>query len=154
MRASVVLSCVAAWIVVLCPARPCEAQTEFEWVRGWYTDGTNDWYVVEEDDRVLMSTATRQDDNKVVGVVFELDVSSSAPAKSRPYGTNRSWTEFDLTFDGTGAFLIDGTPFTRLPDAFEVTDFDVRREDTPPGQYGLFFLIDQLRLHGDSLPDP
>ncbi len=154
MRKSVVISAMAAWMLILCQARPCAAQTDFKWVRGWYTDGTNDWYVVEEDDRVLMSTATRQDDNKIAGVVFELDVSDRSPAKSRPYGSNRSWTEFELTFAGTDAFLIDGTPFTRLPDAVEVTDFDVRREDTPPGRFGLFFLVDQLRQYGDSLPDP
>lgn len=89
MSRSIAVSVLTAWLVVLCPAGPCEAQTEFE-----------------------------------------------------------------LSFEGADTFLIDGAPFIRVPDAFDVTDFDVRREDTPPGRYGLYFPIDQLRLHGESLSDP
>jgi len=150
---TVIISAAAVLIGVVGPVRSCVAQSEFEWERGWFTDGTSDWYVVREDDRVLMSTATRREDLTIAGLVFELDLSDPTAAKSRPYGSNGPWTVFDLAYDGSETFMIDGTPFTRAPDTNQVEDFDVR-EDTPPGRYGLFFLVNQLDQNGESLPDP
>ena len=86
---------------ILFEAAPCAAQTGFEWHRGWYTDGTSDWYVIRDGDRVLMSTATQRADLAVAGLVFELDLTDPEHARSRPYGSDGSWTGFRLTYDGS-----------------------------------------------------
>jgi hypothetical protein len=138
---------------ILFEAAPCAAQTGFEWHRGWYTDGTSDWYVVRDEERVLMSTATRRADLTVAGLVFELDLTDPEQARSRPYGTDGPWTSFHLTYDGSDTFLIDGTPFTRMPDSEPVEDVDVEK-DTAANRYGLFFLANQLDQNGESLPGP
>jgi hypothetical protein len=138
---------------ILFEAAPCAAQTGFEWHRGWYTDGTSDWYVVRDEERVLMSTATRRADLTVAGLVLELDLTDSERARSRPYGTDGPWTGFHLTYDGSDTFLIDGTPFTRMPDSEPVEDVDVEK-DTAANRYGLFFLANQLDQNGESLPGP
>lgn len=125
----------------------------FPWRRGWYTDGTSDWYTVRDDGRVLMSTAkvTVDPDSTIRGLVFELDITDPASARSRPYASTQRWTEFALTFEGDSTFLIDGTPFTYVETDLG-DDFDVRA-DTPDDRWGLFFLIDQLDANGESLPD-
>lgn len=125
----------------------------FPWRRGWYTDGTSDWYTVRDDGRVLMSTAkvTVDPDSTIRGLVFELDITDPASARSRPYASTQRWTEFVLTFEGDSTFLIDGTPFTYVETDLG-DDFDVRA-DTPADRWGLFFLIDQLDANGESLPD-
>lgn len=125
----------------------------FPWRRGWYTDGRSDWYTVRDDGRVLMSTATVtvDPDSTIRGLVFELDISDLAAARSRPYASNQRWTDFVLTFEGDSTFLIDGTPFTWV----EVDlgdDFDVRA-DTPADRWGLFFLLDRLAANGESMPE-
>ena len=125
----------------------------FPWRRGWYTDGRSDWYTVRDDGRVLMSTATVtvDPDSTIRGLVFELDVSDPAAARSRPYASNQRWTDFVLTFEGDSTFLIDGTPFTFVHvDRGE--DFDVRA-DTPADRWGLFFLLDRLAANGESMPE-
>ena len=131
---------------------PAEEQG-FPWRRGWYTDGRSDWYTVRDDGRVLMSTATVtvDPDSTIRGLVFELDVSDPAAARSRPYASAQRWTNFVLTFEGDSTFLIDGTPFTYV-DVDLGEDFDVRA-DTPDDRWGLFFLIDQLKANGESLPE-
>jgi hypothetical protein len=135
---------------------PSDLTTEpgsFPWRRGWYTDGRSDWYTVRDDGRVLMSTATVtvDPDSTIRGLVFELDVSDPAAARSRPYASDQRWTDFVLTFEGDSTFLIDGTPFTYV----EVDlgdDFDVRT-DTPADRWGLYFLLDQLDANGESMPE-
>jgi hypothetical protein len=125
----------------------------FPWRRGWYTDGRSDWYTVRDDGRVLMSTAkvTVDPDSTIRGLVFELDVSDPAAARSRTYASNQRWTEFVLTFEGDTTFLIDGTPFTYVETDLG-DDFDVRA-DTPADRWGLFFLLDQLDANGESMPE-
>ncbi len=135
---------------------PADQPTEpegFPWQRGWYTDGTSDWYTVRDDGRVLMSTAkvTVDPDSTIRGLVFELDVSDPAAARSRPYASDQRWTDFVLTFEGDTTFLIDGTPFTYVETDLG-DDFDVRA-DTPADRWGLFFLIDQLDANGESMPE-
>ena len=152
LRKSMGLSVVVVLTALVGQPRPCQAQQEFTWDRGWYTDGTSDWYTVGDGDRVLMSTATLQPDSSIAGLVFELDISDPAAAKSRQYGSSGSWTVFKLTFDGDDTFLIDGTPFTRAPASNQVDDYDFL-EDRPANRYGLMFLVDQLKRHGESLPD-
>ena len=56
-----------------------------------------------------------------------------------------------LTIEGDSTFLIDGTPFTYV-DVDLGEDFVVRA-DTPDDRWGLFFLIDQLKANGESLPE-
>lgn len=133
---------------------PADLPTEpegFPWQRGWYTDGKSDWYTVRDDGRVLMSTAkvTVDPDSTIRGLVFELDISDPAAARSRPYASAQRWTNFVLTFEGDSTFLIDGTPFTYV-EADLGDEFDVRA-DTPADRWGLFFLIDQLNANGESL---
>jgi hypothetical protein len=152
LRKSMGLSVVVVLTALVGQPRPCQAQQEFTWERGWYTDGKSDWYTVRDGDRVLMSTATLRPDSTIAGLVFELDLSGPDAAKSRPYGSDAAWTVFDLTFDGSDTFLIDGTAFTRAPASNQVDDYDFL-EDRPANRYGLMFLIDRLEQHGESLPD-
>jgi hypothetical protein len=152
LRKSVGLSVVIVLTALVGQPRPCQAQQEFAWERGWYADGRSDWYTVRDGDRVLMSTATLRPDSTIAGLVFELDLSDPSAAKSRPYGSHAAWTAFELTFDGTDTFLIDGTAFTRAPATNQVDDYDFL-EDRPANRYGLMFLIDQLKRNGESLPD-
>jgi hypothetical protein len=135
------------------PADLPEGPDGFPWHRGWYTDGTSDWYTVRDDGRVLMSTAkvTVDPDSTIRGLVFELDISNPSAARSRPYASAQRWTEFVLTFEGDSTFLIDGTPFTYVETDLG-DDFDVRA-DTPADRWGLFFLIDQLDANGESMPE-
>ena len=86
----------------------------------------------------------------LAGLVFELDISDPAAARSRQYGSNGAWTNFVLTFRGDRTFLIDGTPFTRVEEV-PAQDFDIRA-DTPPERYGLYFLVNQLHQKGESYP--
>ncbi|MCL7926923.1 MAG: hypothetical protein M8841_03955, partial [marine benthic group bacterium] len=132
--------------------RPSEAGG-FPWQRGWYTDGRSDWYTVRDEGRVLMSTAkvTVDPDSTIRGLVFELDISDPAAARSRPYASAQRWTDFVLTFEGDSTFLIDGTPFTYLETDLG-DDFDIRA-DTPADRWGLFFLLDQLNANGESMPE-
>lgn len=132
--------------------RPSEAGG-FPWQRGWYTDGRSDWYTVRDEGRVLMSTAkvTVDPDSTIRGLVFELDISDPAAARSRPYASAQRWTNFVLTFEGDSTFLIDGTPFTYLETDLG-DDFDIRA-DTPADRWGLFFLLDQLNANGESMPE-
>ena len=148
---------VGLWAVVLLTAlvgqpQTCKAQQEFGWERGWYTDGTSDWYTVQDGDRVLMSTAKLRPDSTIAGLVFELDLSDPEAARSRPYDSDAAWTVFELTFDGSDTFLIDGTAFTRAPATNQVDDYDFLA-DRPANRYGLMFLVDRLKQHGESLPD-
>lgn len=129
---------------------PCVAQSQFTWEPGWYSDGRSDWYTVRDADRILMSTATLKPDSVIAGLVFELDISDPAAARSRQYGSNGAWTNFVLTFRGDRTFLIDGTPFTRVEEV-PAQDFDIRA-DTPPERYGLYFLVNQLHQKGESYP--
>jgi len=152
MRKSVGLSAVVVLTALVGQPRSCQAQQEFGWERGWYTDGTSDWYTVRDGDRVLMSTATLRPDSTIAGLVFELDLSEPDAARSRPYGSDAAWTVFELTFDGSVTFLIDGTPFTRAPATNQMEDYDFL-EDRPANRYGLMFLIDRLKKNGESLPD-
>jgi hypothetical protein len=139
--------------VVEAPADQPPESDGFPWQRGWYTDGRSDWYTVRDSGRVLMSTATVtvDPDSTIRGLVFELDITDPASARSRPYASTQRWTEFALTFEGDSTFLIDGTPFTYVETDLG-DDFDVRA-DTPDDRWGLFFLIDQLDANGESLPD-
>ena len=148
MKTLAVVALTLAGVITIC--QPGSAQEAFSWERGWYTDGTNDWFLVRDVDRVLMSTATLQPDSSMKGLVFELDLSDASAARSRPYGSNAAWTGFELTFDGTDTFLIDGTPFTRL-DVDPGEDFDVEA-DTPSDQYGLMFLVYSMESRGESVP--
>jgi len=152
MRKSVVFSAVVILTALVGQPRLCQAQQEFGWERGWYADGTSDWYTVRDGDRVLMSTATLRPDSTIAGLVFELDLSDPDTARSRPYGSNAAWTVFELTFDGDDTFLIDGTPFSRAPATNEGEDYEFL-EERPVNRYGLMFLINQLKQHGESLPD-
>ena len=152
MKSSVTLTVAAVLTGLVGQPRPCEAQQDFAWERGWYADGKSDWYTVRDGDRVLMSTATLRPDSTVAGLVFELDVSDPASAKSRQYGSSGNWTVFELTFDGDDTFLIDGTPFTRAPATNQGKDYDFL-EDRPANRYGLMFLVNRLKQHGESLPD-
>ena len=152
MRTSVVFSAVVVLTALVGQPRLCQAQQEFGWERGWYADGTSDWYTVRDGDRVLMSTATLRPDSTIAGLVFELDLSDPDTARSRPYGSNAAWTLFELTFDGGDTFLIDGTPFSRAPATNEGEDYEFL-EERPVNRYGLMFLINQLKQHGESLPD-
>lgn len=152
MRTSVVFSAVVVLTALVGQPRLCQAQQEFGWERGWYADGTSDWYTVRDGDRVLMSTATLRPDSTIAGLVFELDLSDPDTARSRPYGSNAAWTVFELTFDGDDTFLIDGTPFSRAPATNEGEDYEFL-EERPVNRYGLMFLINQLKQHGESLPD-
>jgi len=144
---------VAPLAVAETPSDLAEGPGSFPWQRGWYTDGRSDWYTVHEDGRVLMSTATVtvDPDSTIRGLVFELDVSDPATARSRPYASSQRWTDFALTFEGDSTFRIDGTPFTYVETDLG-DDFDVRA-DTPADRWGLFFLIDQLNRNGESLPE-
>ena len=153
MRNAIAVISALALTGILFGATPCAAQSGLEWHRGWYTDGTSDWYTVRDGDRVLMSTATLRPDSTIAGLVFELDLSDPDAARSRPYGSVAAWTVFELTFDGSDTFLIDGTAFTRAPATNQVDDYDFL-EDRPANRYGLMFLIDQLGRNGESLPDP
>ena len=152
MRISVVLAAVVVLSALVGQPRLCQAQQELGWERGWYADGTSDWYTVRDGDRVLMSTATLRPDSTIAGLVFELDLSDPDTARSRPYGSDAAWTVFELTFDGSDTFLIDGTTFTRAPATNQVDDYDFL-EDRPANRYGLMFLIDRLKQNGESLPD-
>jgi hypothetical protein len=152
MRKSMVFSAVVVLTALVGQPRLCQAQQEFGWERGWYADGTSDWYTVRDGDRVLMSTATLRPDSTIAGLVFELDLSDPDTARSRPYGSNAAWTVFELTFDGDDTFLIDGTPFSRAPATNEGEDYEFL-EERPVNRYGLMFLINQLKQHGESLPD-
>jgi hypothetical protein len=135
------------------PAERPTGPDGFPWHRGWYTDGTSDWYTVRDNERVLMSTAkvTVDPDSTIRGLVFELDISDPTAARSRPYASAQRWTNFVLTFEGDSTFLIDGTPFTYVETDLG-DDFDVRA-DTPADRWGLFFLIDQLDANGESMPE-
>jgi hypothetical protein len=152
MRISVVLAAIVVLSALVGQPRLCQAQQEFGWERGWYADGTSDWYTVRDGDRVLMSTATLRPDSTIAGLVFELDLSDPDTARSRPYGSDAAWTVFELTFDGSDTFRIDGTAFTRAPATNQVDDYDFL-EDRPANRYGLMFLIDRLEQHGEALPD-
>jgi hypothetical protein len=152
MRKSAVFTAIVVLTAMVGQPRSCQAQQEFGWERGWYADGTSDWYTVRDGDRVLMSTATLRPDSTIAGLVFELDLSDPDTARSRPYGSDTAWTIFELTFDGSDTFLIDGTAFTRAPATNQVDDYDFL-EDRPANRYGLMFLIDRLEQNGESLPD-
>lgn len=152
MKKSMGLSAVVVLTALAGQPRSCQAQQAFGWERGWYTDGTSDWYTVRDGDRVLMSTARLRPDSTIAGLVFELDLSDPEAARSRPYGSDAAWTVFELTFDGSDTFLIDGTAFTRAPATNQVDDYDLL-EDRPANRYGLMFLVDRLKQHGESLPD-
>ena len=152
LRKSMGLSVVVVLTALVGHPRPCQAQQEFTWERGWYTDGKSDWYTVRDADRVLMSTATLRPDSTIAGLVFELDLSDPDVARSRPYASDAAWTVFELTFEGSDTFLIDGTAFERAPATNQVDDYDFL-EDRPANRYGLMFLIDQLKRNGESLPD-
>ena len=152
MTRFVILALMAVLTGLVGQVRPCVAQQDFTWERGWYSDGKSDWYTVRDGDRVLMSTATLRPDSTIAGLVYELEISDPVSARSRQYGSSGAWTLFKLTFDGNDTFLIDGTPFTKAPATNQVDDYDFL-EDRPANRYGLMFLIDRLKQNGESLPD-